>query len=344
VSVTSHRRPQRYGKAASVLGVTTAAVATVTLVPNVGHASPQPTLDQVKAQIAADQQRAEYEGQQYDKASEQLTQLHKQISELQNQVAEEQAALNKLESALGSVAAAQYRAGGVDETLQLMLANHPDSYLQQSAMMNEVQTQQAASMTEIQHAQQQLRQDRQLASTDIAEAEQVQTSLGVARQASQQALAAAQYELNQVDATMKAEIEKALNGDGTWLPPGTLPPVTGRVATAIAFAQAQLGKGYILGATGPDFWDCSGLVRAAYAAAGVSLPRTTWEQINVGTPVTPDLQHLQPGDIIFYYAGNTHEALYVGNGIILQAANPEAGVDYAAYNSMPIYGAVNPLG
>ena len=56
----------------------------------------------------------------------------------------------------------------------------------------------------------------------------------------------------------------------------------------------------------------------------------------------PTLADLQPGDLIFYYPGVQHVAMYVGNGIIVQAANPSAGVDYGRWNSMPIVGAVRP--
>ena len=67
-------------------------------------------------------------------------------------------------------------------------------------------------------------------------------------------------------------------------------------ATAVAYARAELGKPYVYGATGPDAFDCSGLVQAAWAAAGVSIPRTSEQQ-------WADLPHVsspQPGDLVFY--------------------------------------------
>jgi cell wall-associated NlpC family hydrolase len=70
------------------------------------------------------------------------------------------------------------------------------------------------------------------------------------------------------------------------------------VATAIRYALLQLGKPYLWGGTGPAGYDCSGLVMKAYQAAGISLPRTTFQQVNAGTPVYSTSQ-LEPGDLIF---------------------------------------------
>lgn len=90
------------------------------------------------------------------------------------------------------------------------------------------------------------------------------------------------------------------------------------VATALGFARAQLGKPYRWGAAGPDAYDCSGLVQGAYKAAGVTLPRTTFQQITVGTPVAK--ANLRPGDLVFPDPG--HVQLYSGGGMVIEAAKP----------------------
>src|SRR6202044_3798807 len=93
---------------------------------------------------------------------------------------------------------------------------------------------------------------------------------------------------------------------------------------AVAFAYAQLGKPYVYGATGPSSYDCSGLTQAAWAAAGVSIPRTTYEQW-AALPHIP-LSELQPGDLI-YYNGESHTAIYVGGGYIIDAPHTGASVE-----------------
>jgi len=100
-------------------------------------------------------------------------------------------------------------------------------------------------------------------------------------------------------------------------------------ATAIAFAMAQLGKPYQWGAAGPGAYDCSGLVYAAYAAAGIHIARTTYQWQQDG-PVVP-LSQIQPGDLLFSAGSDGtasdpgHVVMYLGNGQVIQA--PQTGQD-----------------
>ena len=98
-------------------------------------------------------------------------------------------------------------------------------------------------------------------------------------------------------------------------------------ARAVSFAQAQLGVPYLWGGDGPaeGGFDCSGLTRAAYATAGVHIPRTAQTQYAAGPQIPPG-QTLQPGDLIFYGASSTtihHVGIYVGDGKMVHA--PDVG-------------------
>ncbi|MFJ8213260.1 C40 family peptidase [Streptomyces sp. NPDC096033] len=100
------------------------------------------------------------------------------------------------------------------------------------------------------------------------------------------------------------------------------PGATAAVSTAIAFARGQIGDWYsqsLQGGTGPDYWDCSGLMQGAYEAAGISIPRVTYDQINAGPEVSMD--ELQPGDLVFY-GDTSHVGMYTGNGQVIQAPRP----------------------
>jgi cell wall-associated NlpC family hydrolase len=88
---------------------------------------------------------------------------------------------------------------------------------------------------------------------------------------------------------------------------------------AVSFARAQLGKPYIWGGTGPRGYDCSGLVQAAWKAAGVKLSRTTYTQIHDGHRTTRS--NLAPGDIVITNHGH-HVLLYVGGGKVIEAPKP----------------------
>lgn len=117
-------------------------------------------------------------------------------------------------------------------------------------------------------------------------------------------------------------------------------------AQAISFACAQLGQPYVWGGNGPadGGWDCSGLTKAAYAAAGITLPRTTYDQVHVG-PTIPENQ-LQPGDLVFYgtTANVHHVGLYLGAGRMIHA--PDIGqpvqISPYRYSGDDYYGATRP--
>jgi cell wall-associated NlpC family hydrolase len=114
-----------------------------------------------------------------------------------------------------------------------------------------------------------------------------------------------------------------------WAARYTIPVPTGAAATAIAFALRQVGKPYQWGAAGPDAYDCSGLVYAAYAAAGIHIARTTfgWRQDGSQVPLT----QIQPGDLLFSAgsdgtnANPGHVVMYLGGGQVVQA--PQSGED-----------------
>ncbi len=120
------------------------------------------------------------------------------------------------------------------------------------------------------------------------------------------------------------------------LPPGTPPAV----ATAIRYALAQVGKPYVWGGVGPDGYDCSGLVMAAYAAGGVTLPRTTYQQVDAGTAV-PRAADLRPGDLIFTVGGEPgasishpgHVGLFIGEDLVVDAPSQGKNVEISAFNA-----------
>ena len=106
--------------------------------------------------------------------------------------------------------------------------------------------------------------------------------------------------------------------------------VSSGAQAAIAFARAQLGDRYVFGGTGPDAWDCSGLMQAAARAGGVSLPRTTFQQINSGRAIS--VNNLLPGDLVFANGVN-HVGMYIGNGQIIHAPNSRSVVKISPLNN-----------
>ncbi|MEU6286673.1 C40 family peptidase [Streptomyces sp. NPDC005047] len=118
---------------------------------------------------------------------------------------------------------------------------------------------------------------------------------------------------------------------------------TGSAAAVVAFAQAQVGKAYVSGATGPSAYDCSGLVQAAFKQVGISLPRVSQDQSTAGTQV--GLGNLQPGDILYWGGAGSayHVGIYVGDGMFVGAQNSSTGVVKQTLDYDPPSGAVRVL-
>ena len=156
--------------------------------------------------------------------------------------------------------------------------------------------------------------------------------------------------LDEIEADRAARAEQAARADvrnapdevGTTEEQAAPAPVagSGRGSAAVAFAMAQIGDYYAYGGTGPSMWDCSGLTGGAWAAAGVSVPRTSQAQF-YGLPRV-SMDALAPGDIVGYYGGVSHVGIYIGNGQIVHASRPGRPVSVAPLYSMPVAGAVRP--
>ncbi|CQR62532.1 C40 family peptidase [Streptomyces leeuwenhoekii] len=118
---------------------------------------------------------------------------------------------------------------------------------------------------------------------------------------------------------------------------------SGSAAAVVSFVQAQVGDAYVSGGTGPNSWDCSGLVQAAFRQVGIDLPRVSQAQSTAGTQVS--LSNLQPGDILYWGGAGSayHVGVYVGDGMFVGAQNPSTGVALKSLSYDPPSGAVRVL-
>lgn len=118
--------------------------------------------------------------------------------------------------------------------------------------------------------------------------------------------------------------------------PAPIAPQVTPAAKAVQAAESKVGSPYVYGASGPDSFDCSGLVQWAYKQAGVSLPRTSYDQASAGVPVSQS--DLQPGDVVSFYDGS-HSGIYAGGGNVIHASTSGVPVKVAPVSSMPFDGA-----
>jgi cell wall-associated NlpC family hydrolase len=278
-TVTTHRASKKTITATrTAVTLATATVGSIALVPGLAHADPTANLNDVQNKVKDLHEQAEQASEAYDKAAGDLATLQHKVDQIQARITAEQTQLGNAQSALGSLAAAQYRSGGVDNSLQLMLAASPDSYLQQATAMNEVADKSAGSMKSAQEIKRQLDQDKSEASTDLAQLQKTRDLMAHnmadvnAREKQAQDLlnTLSKAQRTQYDTQQKQQTQQ--NTSTKQVAPTGLPPApNARAQIAVNFAKAQIGKPYVYGAAGPRSFDCSGLTMAAWAAAGVSM-------------------------------------------------------------------------
>lgn len=354
--MASHRKPRQRpltgGTARSTARTTAATLAlagaaTATAFEGTSHADPQQTPSQVKAEMDRLYEEAGAATDRYNGAKEKADEAQRALDGLRDETARKTDRLNTARSALGSLAATQYRSGTLGAAVQLAMSDDPQEYLDRAALITRAGNRNAADISAVRRGLDEVGKLKEQAAGRLAELRARQGELAGHKAEIEEKLTAAQRLLAKLTAEERAAYEARSAGPApsTPAPAGPAapapPPADGsRAARAVAFAHGAIGKPYVWGATGPGSYDCSGLTQAAWRAAGVSLPRTTYTQINAGRRISRDA--LAPGDLVFFYSGVTHVGLYIGNGQMIHAPRPGSTVRVAPVDSMPWAGASRP--
>ena len=323
-------RSGRLSRARTGLTALVAAIAvTVAMVPPV---QASPNLQQVRERVMDLEMQAQSADERYNEARSELSDIQDKLDALKRKAKRERRELRQILGGVDDLARAAYTSGGVDTSLQVLLAEDPNEFLAQAAALEQVQRGQAAALrasetTRLRLAQteaavadkeraatkakQRMRDHRNEARDRLAEARAILASL----QARERARLA---RLNQADrqaALSAAAAASARLGSG----------VSARTAKVIRYALSQVGDRYVAAASGPSSYDCSGLTMSAWRQAGVSLPHYSRSQF--ATTRRIPLSQARPGDLVFYFGqGAHHVGLYIGNGKMVHAANPSSGV------------------
>jgi peptidoglycan DL-endopeptidase CwlO len=292
---------------------------------SVAGASPQPTVAQVQAKV-------NQLTSQYDKVTEQLDQVGEQVSAAQTRLAQVRAAVNHAnaqfraaQTTVAQIAAATFEDTGATSIAGVLTSGDPSVVLQQGSLLMELSGNRNAETTQL------LTDASQLAGV---EQEQQRTESGIAALKTQLAdhknslgklIATEQTTLDSLTVPQQQTVKSnTIGANGSTQKVAYTGPTGSQADQAVAFAYAQLGCPYVYGGTGPcqDGFDCSGLAQAAWAAAGVAIPRDSYEQWAELPHVS--LSSIEPGDLLIYN-GEGHVAIYVGNGDIIDA--PQTGMD-----------------
>jgi peptidoglycan DL-endopeptidase CwlO len=322
-----------------VAGASAAALASVTLMPSAGHA--KPSIDQVEQRLDRLYHSAEAAQERLNALNEQMDDKQQRLRALRKDLREQRRHYRHVSNMVSTMAAeeAQSVETQLSDTQQLLLSDSPDEFLDHVAAQEALSDTKGAMLSQMSTSAHKLGLRQRQVSRELAEVRAAQRQAAKEEATVDAKVRKAENLLANLEAARRARLREARQEASRSV---ARPPVSvaGGAGEAVEFAMDQVGEAYVYGAAGPDSWDCSGLTMQAWGAAGVSLPHSSSGQMNEGTPVSSD--ELQPGDLVFYYQPVSHVAMYIGNGQIVHASNPDEPVGTDPVFSMPYSGAVRP--
>ncbi len=313
-----------------------------TAVTQAAGAQPKPTIDQVQAKVNALTAQFNKAVQQYDQVAEQLSAAKGRLGQVNKEMSTAQVKYDTARRQVVQIADASYEDSGSTSLAGLLTSNDPAQVLAEASMVQQI------TGTRNMQTRAFLNDAQELTSV---QAEQQRTEFGIAQLAKQRSktrdsisrlLTTEKSTLATLTAQQQQQVQQnnvgggggttggGTTGGGSGSGGGTKVPYTGPTGSqsdkAVQFVYDQLGCPYVFGATGPcnDGFDCSGLVMSAWASAGITIPRDTYEQWAALPHISTS--SLQPGDLL-YYDGIGHVAMYVGNGYIIDAPQPGMTVE-----------------
>ncbi|WP_217246456.1 C40 family peptidase [Streptomyces sp. AC602_WCS936] len=334
---------------------TAALAAGIVCVPGPAAAEPAPGTaeDRSVAGLLTDLQRlyreAEKATETYNGTEERLKKQRAEVRRLDAELARTRLSLHDSRGAAGRLARQQYQnSGNLSPYLRLLLARDPQHALDQGHVIGRLARERVETVGRLTGAEKKAedlaRRSRQALDRQVALAERQEEQRDDVRErlrAVEELLASLTPEelaaLAELEESGIAEEQERFLASGA-LGDDAKPSAGGK--RAVRFAVEQLGKPYEWGAEGPATYDCSGLTSVAWQRAGTPIPRTSQEQWARLERVP--LDELRPGDLVVYFPEATHVAMYLGDGMVVQAPRPGAEVKVSPIAANPVLGAVRP--
>jgi cell wall-associated NlpC family hydrolase len=333
--------------AAIPLGLLAVGALVISIVLSVAaSAAPQPTIAQVQARLSQLNTTFEQLVQRYDMAQQELASARQRLILVDGQAARYLSRFKAMRTQVAQIAATAYENGSLTSPAVLLTSGSAQQILDQASILTELASSNSNQMKQFVSAARQLTGAQQAARRTRDAQAALRSKLASEKRSVEKTMAQEKTLLAQL-----TPVQQAATGSG--VPTGSTSP-TGPVGgqsplptstqagKAVAFAYAQLGKPYVFGAAGPDSYDCSGLTQSAWAAAGVSIPRTSEEQWN-GLPHV-STSALAPGDILVF-AGASHVGIFVGGNMLIDAPVPGQNVQevpLSGWYQQVLDGAVRP--
>ncbi|MDG4861362.1 NlpC/P60 family protein [Streptomyces sp. T-3] len=331
------------------------AMAATTLAAPSAHAVPGPGGERSITKLLTDLQslyrKAEEATEAYNSAEEKLKAKETENKKLADELGKARLALHGSRALAGRMARQQYQGEAqLSPYVQLLLARNPQSVLDQSHLLRRVAAERMQTLARL-TATEQKTDDLATKARKALDAQQVLAAKQKKqRDAVTARLKAVEKLLAGLSASQLAELRKLeeagmADAQRKFMASGALSSVRAQAPSragdkALRYAVRQIGKPYKWGAEGPKAYDCSGLTSQAWTRAGHAIPRTSQEQW-ASLPRIP-LRDLRPGDLVIYFPKATHVAMYLGDGMVIQAPRPGARVKVSPIASNPLLGAVRP--
>ena len=317
-------------------------------------AAAEPNIDTVKQRVDRLYAQAEKASERYNAAKEQLKASEVRLKALNADLSRQQRVVDHMRGDVATMVVDQYQGEGLSTASQVVFSSDAEAFLDNLNAISSYNSQRGQAVREYGVQLKQLKLRKSAADDQVAALTKTRAVLKDEKAKIDDRAAEAKALLGKLKEKQRLELLRrqraaaaAAAQAAPAVPAATAAPATGvpavssgRGGAAVRYAMAQVGDAYVWGATGPSAYDCSGLTMMAWAQAGVGLPHSSSGQQGSGRSVSES--DLQPGDLVFYYSPVHHVGMYIGNGMIVHAANPSAGVQVASLHSMPYMGATRP--
>lgn len=274
--------------------------------------------------------KAEAMNEQVNELEVRAKQTQAEIDDITGDINRDLAEYNRQKAELGDAIAQQQMDAPLGPSVNLLSSGDPDTFLAGLGAVQALNSTRADALEKFGETSKELKNRRAQLEDRKAALADAQKDADAKRDKIRKQYADAKAELARLTAAQQADFNSSdIN----------MPEVdaSGRAKVAIDFALAQLGDPYVYGGTGPNSWDCSGLVMKAWAAAGVSLPRVVGPQMAATTRVA--MNALQPGDLVAY-GDMSHIGMYLGGGKVVHAPRPGKSVEITSLSGFSVGGRV----
>jgi cell wall-associated NlpC family hydrolase len=278
------------------------------------------------------------------------------------------AQLATFQSSVDKLAAAQYMGGRTDGLDAMLTATSPQGLIDQLAVQRVMAAEMSAQMKSYREIGQQAALAEEASAKSAADAKTAAEQAAAVRADLQSKQSKLQLQIAVVkgqymaltpnqrealaamppmpappapDAAPPADDPNVLAAPPGGIPPGDMAPPgdpgggAPEAATVIQAALSRIGSPYSWGGSGPNAFDCSGLVMWSFQQAGIALPHSSQALAQGGQPVSMD--QMQPGDLVTYYSDASHVAIYIGDGMMVHASTYGTPVRVAPVDNAPIY-------